>query len=52
MATIRQRRQGDGSARYIAIVRIRRGKTIIHREYKTFALCTAARTEGASGVYG
>jgi integrase len=42
MATIRARRQADGSTRYTAIVRVRRGKTIIYREYKTFALRTAA----------
>jgi hypothetical protein len=42
MATIRARKQADGSTRYTAIVRIRRGKTIVYREYKTFALRTAA----------
>jgi hypothetical protein len=42
MATIRARKQADGSTRYTAIVRIRRGKTIVHREYKTFALRSAA----------
>jgi hypothetical protein len=42
MATIRAPRQADGSTRHTAIVRIRRGKTIVHREYKTFALRTAA----------
>jgi hypothetical protein len=42
MATIRARKQVDGSTRYTAIVRIRRGKTIVYREYKTFALRTAA----------
>jgi integrase len=42
MATIRPRKQADGSTRYTAIARIRRGKTIVYQEYKTFALRTAA----------
>jgi integrase len=42
MATIRARRQSDGTMRYTAIVRIRKRKTIIYQEYKTFALRTAA----------
>jgi len=42
MATIRARRQADGTTRYTAIVRIRKGKTVIHQECKTFALRTAA----------
>ncbi|HEY5214233.1 MAG TPA: hypothetical protein VIJ38_14555 [Acidobacteriaceae bacterium] len=42
MATSRARKQADGSTRYTAIVRIRRGKTIVYREYKTFALRTAS----------
>jgi hypothetical protein len=42
MATIRARKQSDGSTRYTAIVRVRSGKTIVYREYKTFALRTAA----------
>jgi hypothetical protein len=42
MATIRARKQADGSTRYTAIVRIRRGKVIVYQEYKTFALRTAA----------
>ena len=42
MATIRPRKQADGSTRYTAIVRIRRGKTIVYQEYKTFALRTTA----------
>ena len=42
MATIRPRKQADGSTRYTAIVRIRRGKTIVYQEYRTFALRTAA----------
>lgn len=36
MATIRARKQADGSARYTAIVRIRKGSAVIHQEYKTF----------------
>ena len=42
MATIRARKQADGSTRYTAIVRIRRGKTTVYQEYKTFALRAAA----------
>jgi integrase len=42
MATIRARRQSDGTTRYAAIVRIRKRKAIIYQEYKTFALRTAA----------
>jgi hypothetical protein len=44
MATIRAREQADGSTRYTAIVRIRKGKTVIHQEYKTFAHRVAAVT--------
>ena len=44
MATIRARRQADGSTRYTAIVRIRKGKIIIHQEYRTFAHRVAAVT--------
>ncbi len=44
MPTIRARKQADGSTRYTAIVRIRKGKTIIHQEYKTFAHRVAAAT--------
>jgi hypothetical protein len=42
MATIRTRKQSDGTSRYTAIIRIRKRKTIIYQEYKTFALRTAA----------
>ena len=42
MPTIRARKQADGTTRYTAIVRIRRGKTIVYQEYRTFALRTAA----------
>jgi len=44
MATIRARKQTDGSTRYTAIVRIRKGKIIIHQEYKTFTHRVAAVT--------
>ena len=36
MATIKARRQAHGTIRYTAIVRLRRGRTILHREAKTF----------------
>jgi hypothetical protein len=42
MATIRARKQADGSTRYTAVVRIRKGKVIVHQEYRTFTLPTAA----------
>jgi hypothetical protein len=42
MATIKVRKQANGSTRYTAIVRIRQSKTIIHRESKTFAFRAAA----------
>ena len=42
MATIKARKQANGSVRHTAIVRIRRGKTVIHRESKTFAFRAAA----------
>jgi integrase len=42
MATIRARKQADGTARYTAIVRVRSGKVLLHQECKTFALRTAA----------
>src|ERR1700719_1740057 len=42
MATIRARKQADGSTRYTAIVRIRKGNAVIHQEYKTFAHRVAA----------
>lgn len=44
MATIRAGKHADGSTRYSAIVRIRKGKIIIHQEYKTFAHRVAAVT--------
>lgn len=42
MATIKARRQANGSTRYTAIVRKRVGKTIVHREAKTFTHRSAA----------
>lgn len=42
MATIRARKRSDGTTRYTAIVRIRKGKAIVYQEYRTFALRTAA----------
>jgi hypothetical protein len=44
MATIKARRQAHGSIRYTAIVRKRAGKTIVHREAKTFTHRSAALT--------
>jgi hypothetical protein len=44
MATIRQRRQANGSIRYTAIVRLRKGKLLIHQEYKTFKPLAAAQS--------
>jgi hypothetical protein len=32
MPTIKARKQANGSTRYTAIVRIRRGTTVLHRE--------------------
>jgi hypothetical protein len=43
-ATIRTRKQADGTTRYTAIVRIRRGGVILHRESRTFAHRAAAIT--------
>jgi integrase len=42
MATIKARKQADGSVRYTAIVRVRKGTVILHRESRTFAHRTAA----------
>jgi hypothetical protein len=44
MATIRARRQSNGSTRYTAYVRIRRGKSVVHTEAKTFSHRSAALT--------
>lgn len=37
MATIRPRKQSDGTTRYCAIIRIRRNGVLLHQEAKTFA---------------
>jgi hypothetical protein len=42
MATIKARKQANGSTRYTAIVRIRRGTTVLHQESRTFTHRTAA----------
>jgi integrase len=42
MAQIRARRQADGSTRYTAIIRIRKGRALIQQEYRTFAQRSAA----------
>jgi integrase len=42
MATIRGRKQADGTIRYTAIVRLRQGKTVLHYESKTFSQRSAA----------
>ena len=42
MATLKTRRQANGSIWYTAIVRKRVGKTIVHREAKTFTHRSAA----------
>ncbi|MGH8208359.1 MAG: hypothetical protein ACREU6_01975 [Steroidobacteraceae bacterium] len=44
MATIRARRQADGSTRYTAYIRIRRGKAVLHTEARTFSHRAAALT--------
>jgi integrase len=44
MPTIKARKQSDGTTRYTAIVRIRRGGAILHRESRTFAHRSAALT--------
>jgi len=42
MAYIRARKQSDGSTRYSAVVRLRKGKQIVYREAKTFSHRSAA----------
>jgi integrase len=42
MSTIKARKQANGSTRYTAIVRIRRGTTVLHQESRTFTHRTAA----------
>jgi integrase len=44
MATIKARRQANGATRYTAVVRMRRGTTVLHQESKTFAHRSAAVT--------
>lgn len=44
MATIRARKQANGLTRYTAIIRLRKGKAVIHQEAKTFAHRAAAVT--------
>ena len=46
MPYIKIRKQSDGSNRYTAIVRLRRGTTIIHQEARTFAYRSAAVSWG------
>lgn len=42
MATIKARRQANGTIRYTAVVRLRRGTNVLYQESKTFAHRTAA----------
>jgi integrase len=42
MPTIKARRQANGSTRYTAVVRIRRGATVLHQESRTFTHRSAA----------
>lgn len=42
MATIKARKQANGSTRYTAIIRVRRGTTVLHQESRTFTHRTAA----------
>jgi integrase len=44
MPYLKIRKQSDGSTRYTAIVRVRRGKAIVHQEARTFAHRSAAIT--------
>jgi hypothetical protein len=44
MATFKSRKKSDGTTRHTAIVRIRKGKAITHRESRTFAFLTAAKS--------
>lgn len=48
MATIRARKQADGTLRYTAVVRIRKQKRIIYQEAKTFSHRSAADKWGKS----
>jgi hypothetical protein len=42
MATILPRRRADGTIGYMATVRLHEGKTLVHRESKTFSRRVAA----------
>jgi hypothetical protein len=42
MPTIKARRHANGSTRYTAVVRVRRGTTVPHRESRTFTHRSAA----------
>ena len=42
MATIKARKQANGSTRYTAVIRIRRGTTVLHQESRTFTHRAAA----------
>jgi hypothetical protein len=44
MATIKARKQANGTTRYTAVLRLRRGTTVLHQESKTFAYRSAAIT--------
>ena len=44
MATIRERKQADGSTRYAAYARIVKRTLVIHTEAKTFTRRSAAET--------
>jgi hypothetical protein len=44
LATIKVRKQANGTTRYTAIVRMRKGKVILHREARTFSHRAAALT--------
>jgi integrase len=44
MPTIKARKQANGSTRYTAVVRIRRGTTVLHQESRTFTHRSAAQS--------
>src|SRR5882762_11614272 len=48
VATIRSRKQADGTTRYTAIVRLRRGKTLVHQEARTLSLIVRLPSLGQS----
>lgn len=49
MAYIRARKQSDGFTRYTAVIRIRKGKAIVHKEAKTDGRTRSSRAADASG---